>query len=142
MFAKTGCGVTVTCLTWDQVTPGSNPGAPTIYWVRSLFTMSKKFKKNKEDFVCEHCGAEVVGDGYTNHCPTCLWSKHVDVNPGDREATCQGMMKPALVEVEKQEYILTNVCEKCGHKKRNKISTRDNFDEVVKIARIVASRGK
>lgn len=24
-----GCSVTVTCLTWDQVTPGSNPGTPT-----------------------------------------------------------------------------------------------------------------
>ena len=26
---ETGRGVTATCLTWDQVTPGSNPGAPT-----------------------------------------------------------------------------------------------------------------
>ena len=32
--------------------------------------------KNKEDFICENCGAFVVGTGYTSHCPQCLWSKH------------------------------------------------------------------
>lgn len=24
--------------------------------------------------MCEHCSAEVLGTGYTNHCPKCLWS--------------------------------------------------------------------
>lgn len=117
------------------MTPGSNPGAPTIL-------VSKKFKKNKEDFVCEHCGESVVGNGYTDHCPKCLWSKHVDVNPGDREATCHGMMKPVRVEREGKEYVLTNHCEKCNYEKRNKISLWDNFDEVVKIVQIMADKIK
>ena len=42
------------------------------------------FTRKVEDFTCEHCGREVHGNGYTNHCPHCLHSKHVDVNPGDR----------------------------------------------------------
>ena len=41
------------------------------------------FTRNIEDFTCEHCGATVKGNGYTNHCPMCLWSKHVDVDQGE-----------------------------------------------------------
>jgi hypothetical protein len=42
----------------------------------------KRFQKTVEDFVCEHCGHPVAGNGYTNHCSQCLWSKHVDDNSG------------------------------------------------------------
>lgn len=88
--------------------------------------MSQKFIKNKEDFTCEHCGREVIGSGYTNHCPECLWSKHVDVNPGDRASECRALMKPVFLEMEKGEYVVTHECEKCGYKKRNKLSLNDN----------------
>ncbi len=103
---------------------------------------SKKFKMVREDFTCEKCGTEVKGNGYTNHCPLCLWSKHVDNNPGDRASECQGMMAPIRVEMEKQEYILTNECEKCGHAKRNKMSDDDNFDVVTQIANRNGKRGE
>lgn len=93
------------------------------------------FIKNREDFVCGKCGEKVAGDGFTNHCPKCLWSKHVDINPGDREAGCNGMMKPVKFEKEKEEYIFTHRCEKCGHEKRNKISSRDDFDKAIEITR-------
>jgi len=94
----------------------------------------KQFQKREEDFICEHCGAEVVGDGYTNHCPKCLWGKHVDINPGDRMAECQGQMKPIGVESKGDEYTLLHKCEKCGFERKNKVSPHDNFNEVVKIA--------
>jgi hypothetical protein len=81
------------------------------------------FIKNTEDFKCEHCGHEVKGNGFTNHCPACLWSKHVDVNPGDRAAKCGGMMRPIRVELEKQDYIIIHECQKCGHSKRNKMNS-------------------
>ena len=96
--------------------------------------MSETFQKTVEDFVCEHCGVEVKGDGFTNHCPACLWSKHMDKNPGDRAAMCGGMMKPIIVELEKQEYIITHECQKCGHTKRNKLAEDDDFDVVTWIA--------
>jgi hypothetical protein len=99
--------------------------------------MSAKFQKKVEDFVCEHCKAEVKGNGFTNHCPQCLWSKHVDNNPGDREAGCQGMMEPIYCVQEKDLFILTNKCIKCGLEKRNRLVANDNVDlafEIVKKA--------
>ena len=40
-----------------------------------------------EDFICENCGKDVEKSSYTarDHCPYCLYSKHVDINPGDRK---------------------------------------------------------
>jgi hypothetical protein len=103
---------------------------------------TKKFQKKQEDFTCEHCGHEVKGTGYTNHCPACLWSKHVDINPGDRAATCQGMMRPIRVELEKKEYILTHECVTCGHNKRNKMSLDDDFDVATGIAQRIGVGGE
>ena len=97
--------------------------------------MPKLFKKNVEDFTCEKCGAQVVGNGYTNHCPKCLWSKHVDINPGDRASLCGGMMKPVSVETEKGEYVLIFLCEKCAFTRRKKVEINDDFDEILKICK-------
>ena len=46
---------------------------------------TKRFTKNDSGFICAHCGKEVEPLGYTsrNHCPGCLWSLHLDENPGD-----------------------------------------------------------
>ena len=105
-----------------------------------MTNLPKLFQKNKEDFICEKCGEKVIGNGYTNHCPKCLWSKHVDINPGDRASTCQGMMRPIKVEIEKGEYILTYQCEKCLFERRKKVEKEDNFDEVIKLAKSLASK--
>jgi len=96
----------------------------------------KKFQKNKENFTCEVCGRGVEGTGYTNHCPQCLWSKHVDVNPGDRQSKCLGMMKPASVLKKKGDYVLNHACQKCGFQRSNKIAKDDNFEEVIKLSKI------
>ena len=95
---------------------------------------TKKFQRDKEDFICEKCGLEVEGNGYTNHCPRCLWSKHVDVNPGDRQSFCQGMMKPISVELKRREYFILHRCVKCGYKRKNKMSEEDNFDAVIQLS--------
>lgn len=96
--------------------------------------MSLNFQKKKEDFVCGNCNCSVKGNGFTNHCPKCLWSKHVDVNPGDREEQCYGMMKPIQVEQKDGEYRILHKCQKCQKESVCKISKEDNFDEVIKIA--------
>lgn len=95
----------------------------------------KQFTKNKEDFVCEHCGAKVTGNGYTNHCPVCLWSKHVDVMPGDRAESCKGLMQPIEIKSVRDGYIITHKCEKCGAIRHNKASATDNFEALLKLAR-------
>ena len=83
----------------------------------------KRFTKNDSGFICAHCGKEVLPLGYTsrNHCPYCLWSLHVDVNPGDRANTCRGILRPFRAEPDpKRGYILYHRCERCGTVVRNK----------------------
>lgn len=92
------------------------------------------FKRTIEDFVCEKCGLEVEGNGFTNHCPQCLWSKHVDVDPGDRKALCGGLMKPTEIQKKAKEYGIVHVCEKCGFTKVNKAQKEDSFDMIVQIS--------
>ena len=60
----------------------------------------KKFNMIDENFICENCGYNVDKLNYTarDHCPNCLYSKHVDIMPGDRENTCMGLMKPIGIE--------------------------------------------
>jgi len=98
--------------------------------------MSRKFQRRTEDFTCEHCGQFVTGNGYTNHCPVCLWSKHVDVNPGDRAADCDGLMEPVGAEQKSGEMILIHKCVDCGHIKRNRAAPEDDFDLLVELLAI------
>ena len=66
----------------------------------------KKFKMIDEDFICINCGYEVKKLGYTarDHCPNCLYSIHVDINPGDRENNCKGLLIPVGIEKFKNTY--------------------------------------
>ena len=96
--------------------------------------MNKKFQKKVENFTCEKCKISVAGNGYTNHCPECLWSKHVDVNPGDRAALCQGMMEPQKVDSKDGEYQIIHRCVRCKYKKKNKMMPEDNFETMLRIA--------
>ena len=95
----------------------------------------KRFQRTEEDFVCEHCHEVVKGSGYTNHCPRCLWSKHVDVNPGDRRETCGGMIQPVSVEVKGGEYTILHRCTKCGATRRNKAAENDSIEAVIALSR-------
>mgnify|MGYP002707339772 FL=1 len=53
-----------------------------------------KTRACNEAFVCKVCGRTVVPQGagseHRNHCPNCLSSLHVDIEPGDRAADCGG----------------------------------------------------
>lgn len=91
------------------------------------------FTRRLEDFTCEHCGTTVTGDGYTNHCPACLWSKHVDVEPGDRMAQCGGLMEPISLEGSTPNYVITHRCVACGHVRRNKVQRSDSPDAVLAL---------
>ena len=97
--------------------------------------LGPKFQRRKEDFICEHCGAQVRGDGFTNHCPACLWSKHVDIHPGDRAEPCRGLMAPIAVESRREGFRIQFRCEKCGAERWNKASDQDDFDSLLEIAR-------
>lgn len=84
---------------------------------------SKRFVKNDCGFVCAHCGQAVEPLGYTsrNHCPFCLWSLHVDLNPGDRANPCGGLMEPVRVEPDPRKgYVIVHRCLRCGAIRRNR----------------------
>ena len=101
--------------------------------------MEKKFQKKVEDFVCAHCGTRVKGSGYTDHCPKCLWGKHVDINPGDRRSKCRGIMKPIGAEMKRGEYIIHYQCTKCGYRHKVKAASKDDFEEILKLASLPLS---
>lgn len=56
-------------------------------------------------FTCKNCGwlvmPEGAGSDHRNHCPNCLSSLHVDIEPGDRRSDCGGIMEPVAVWVRK-----------------------------------------
>lgn len=94
---------------------------------------TKKFQKKVEDFICENCGAAIKGTGYTDHCPHCLYSKHVDLNPGDRASHCKGSMKPIGIETKGKECFIHYQCLRCGHKFRVKSVPADNFERILEL---------
>ena len=101
----------------------------------------KRFSKNDSGFICEHCGKEVLPLGYTsrNHCPFCLWSLHVDINPGDRACECRAPMEPVKVVTDpKKGYIILHRCTKCHEIHRNKAAHEakvqpDNIKLLIKL---------
>lgn len=95
--------------------------------------MSPKFQRRIENFTCEQCGESITGNGYTNHCPHCLWSKHVDIYPGDRASDCGGLMEPVGAEQKGSETIIIHRCIRCGHMKPNRAAPEDNFDLLIEL---------
>ena len=93
----------------------------------------KRFTRTIEDFVCDHCQTHVAGNGYTDHCPNCLYGKHVDINPGDRLSECKGTLVPIDAEKNGELWTLVYTCERCSKTIRNKVSPEDNFDTLIKI---------
>jgi len=93
------------------------------------------FTRRVENFKCRHCGKSVKGNGFTNHCPYCLWSRHVDIDPGDRMEVCRGMMEPIDVEADGKEYYITHKCSFCGAKKRNKTAQADDINAISSLIR-------
>ena len=96
----------------------------------------KNFIRVPEDFVCENCGERISGSGYTNHCPKCLYSKHVDEKiPGDRKSNCGGLMAPIGLDRRRGRYIIVHKCLSCGQTSRNTAAEGDDFDALLDLAR-------
>jgi len=90
-------------------------------------------------FTCIHCGATIpdmaFGTSQRNHCPACLWSRHVDVKPGDRRSLCRSAMEPIAIWVlDDGEWRLVHRCTECGALKTNRIAGDDSVEAVQALA--------
>lgn len=97
----------------------------------------RKFTVIDEEFECENCGKRVSKLGYScrNHCPYCLHSKHVDINPGDRNESCHGLLEPIGLEFDSQKgYVILFQCKKCGKITKNKAAEDDDMDVIIKLS--------
>jgi DNA-directed RNA polymerase subunit RPC12/RpoP len=106
------------------------------------------FDKNR-DFQCSHCGAFVSanpalsGVVNRNHCPYCLWSRHLDLHrAGDRLSACKAVMQPIGVTFKKAnkkygtqygELMLVHQCTDCGRIALNRIAADDDRQAIFQV---------
>ena len=99
----------------------------------------KRLRQVRADtFRCQHCSADVpmdaVGSTQRNHCPYCLWSRHVDESVGDRKATCQTSMEPVAISLKGDgEVTIVHACCGCDKVGRNRISADDDEQLILKL---------
>lgn len=92
-----------------------------------------------EVFTCRACGRKVVPEGagsnHRNHCPYCLCSVHLDIEPGDRASDCGGLMEPIAVWVRKNgEWAVIHRCRICGTLSSNRIAADDSPIKLMSLA--------
>lgn len=114
--------------------------------------MREQTEQKKGGFRCDHCGgwvpiSEYIGTHHRNHCPSCLWSKHVDLEkPGDRKASCGAGMEPVGLTFKREgfdkygrprrgELMLIHHCtnENCGKISINRIAGDDSPEEILRV---------
>ena len=96
----------------------------------------KKFIFLDEEFICENCNKLVKKLEYTSrdHCPYCLYSKHVDINPGDRANNCKGLLVPYQIEKFKNTYKIIYKCSKCNIIHKNIVANDDNYEKIIELS--------
>ena len=76
-----------------------------------------------------------AGSDHRNHCPNCLSSLHVDIEPGDRASDCGGIMEPVAVWVRRGgEWAIIHRCKRCGTLSSNRVAADDNPMKLMSIA--------
>lgn len=92
-----------------------------------------------DTFTCKVCGRLVIPAGassdHRNHCPNCLSSQHLDIEPGDRKSDCGGIMDPVAVWVRRSgEWAVIHRCRRCGSFSSNRVAADDNPMKLMSIA--------
>jgi hypothetical protein len=101
------------------------------------------------DFLCVHCGYLVTasrlqcGVNNRNHCPYCLWSRHLDLfRAGDRLSACRASMRPIGLATKPGhnkygpgdgELLLVHLCGDCGRFSLNRIASDDDAQSLMEI---------
>ena len=97
----------------------------SVHWCVRRFTAQGR----NTAFTCVNCGLSVLpvsGSGRRNHCPACLHSLHVDVNPGDRASDCGGVLVPVGISQSRRHgWTIHSRCDSCGMTRRNRAALDD-----------------
>ena len=98
----------------------------------------KRFNMIDEEFVCLNCGNKVSKLNVTarDHCNNCLYSLHVDINPGDRKNPCKGLLEPIGIEKYRDTYKIIYKCTKCKQLHKNIMASDDNMDKIIELSKI------
>lgn len=87
-----------------------------------------------------------MGTHHRNHCPHCLWSRHIDEKtPGDRQSKCGGLMEPVGLSFKDEgtdkygkkiqgEIMIIHRCQNCNKETKNRIAGDDDPDKVFSLA--------
>jgi len=97
----------------------------------------KRFNMIDEEFICINCGNKVnkLNTTARDHCNNCLYSVHVDINPGDRKNPCKGLLKPIGIEKYRDTYKIIYQCTKCGMLHKNIMANDDNMDKIIELSK-------
>jgi hypothetical protein len=101
------------------------------------------------DFRCANCGHFVSaahwlsGVHNRNHCPYCLWSRHLDLYvAGDRLSACKAPMQPVALTSKRSrnkyargqgELMLVHLCVECSDVSINRIAADDDADTLLEV---------
>ena len=105
--------------------------------------------RENPDFKCAHCRGFVSADpalsgvGHRNHCPYCLWSRHLDMyHAGDRLAACLAPMRPVGLTAKQTrnkyrhrsgELMLVHRCDTCGRNSINRVAADDDPGAIMEV---------
>jgi hypothetical protein len=69
----------------------------------------------------------------------CLYSLHVDERPGDRRASCHGLMEPIGLDYRgRKGFVIIHRCTRCGFVRPNRVADDpfqpDDIDSLVALA--------
>mgnify|MGYP004456772199 CR=1 FL=1 len=97
----------------------------------------KRFNMIDESFTCENCGKTIEPLVYSarDHCPYCLFSKHVDILPGDRANECHGLLEPIKIEKFKNTYKIIYKCQKCHKTHKNIMANDDDMNIIIELSK-------
>ncbi len=101
-------------------------------------------------FRCVHCGAQVAASPHyagvlnRNHCPYCLWSRHLDLfTAGDRLCACKAPMRPVGLTLKQSpkryarpdsgELMLIHACVECSRVSINRIAADDLAEQIYAV---------
>jgi RNHCP domain-containing protein len=102
--------------------------------------------RQPDSFRCGNCRLDVSmrapGTAHRNHCPNCLWSRHLDDDrPGDRDAECGSLMEPIAIAVRGDgEWVLVHRCRGCDELHLNRTAGDDNPLMLLRVAVLPLAR--